>query len=163
MPSLLARLLTRALRLKPFSFDAPPQVGTQGCDCCAAVHTTSRGVVLSGEVPFAMYWLAWYPEHDEAWLDVTLGSFAEPDFADHVTFGSRFGLATMRGKETAAFSLVPAATMIDDAPELGAKLTPDEARAHPRIAEYWALMDWLTVNDPVAHDHIHHFTPTAAE
>lgn len=39
---------------------------------------------------------------------------------------------------------------------LGKKLTREDALTHPRIDEFWACIDWLTINDPILHEKVFH-------
>jgi hypothetical protein len=38
----------------------------------------------------------------------------------------------------------------------GRKLDRDEALSHPRPSEFWTVVDWLIVNDPLLHEHVFH-------
>ncbi len=77
--------------LPTFSFDGDPDVTQQPCTCCSGMRTRSIGFVLRDNAPFAAYWLFWYPEHNEAWLDATLGYWDEPTYTHQYTFGCRIG------------------------------------------------------------------------
>lgn len=135
-----------------FSFDGEPKLRPSTCDHCAEEHEGVTGYVLRDGDAFAVYFAEWYPHENEAWLDVILGSFAE-DFLDHVTFGCRIG--EIPGSDGPQCSLVPAAEVRADLPIFGTKLTREQALEHPRQPEFWALVDWLLVNDALLHDHVY--------
>ena len=141
-----------------FAFAVEPEVETlpcDGCDGCDGEGVQSRALVNRDGRLFARYWLAWYPAENEAWLDAALGPAGLPDHPERVTFGCRIG--AIRGQEAPACSLVEAASVRGDHAFFGRKLNPDDARRHPWIADFWALTDWIIVNDPVAHDKLFHF------
>jgi hypothetical protein len=134
-----------------------PTVESRPCDCCAGTDTQTIGIVLRDGEPFAAYWMVWYPENNEAWLDAAIGSWEEPDYADHVTFGCRIG--AVDGQVEPACSLVDAATIRPGGPIMGTKLSEQAARRHPWLSTFWTLTDWIMLNDPVAHEHLFHFAP----
>jgi hypothetical protein len=140
-----------------FSYDEEPTLTSRTCDCCSTEVQTSTGFVLNQGSALAVYWLDWHPQQNEGWLDATLGTWEEPSYPRQTTFGCRIG--AVAGQEAPACSLVPAATQRRDAPYLGTKLSPDQARRHPWIHAFWALTDWIILNDPLAHEHLYHFAP----
>ena len=146
-------------RRKPrFAFEDEPTVETKPCQCCNGTSVQSQAVVRRGGDVFALYWLVWYPEHNEGWLDAALGP-QQLHHPDRVTFGCRIG--AIEGQVAPACSLVPGAELRADDPFFGQKLSPEAAREHPWIRDFWALTDWIMINDRVAHDHLYHFDPTA--
>ena len=60
------------------------------------------------------------------------------------------------GQDAPACSLVPAAETRADSPVFGQKLNLDEARRHPWLDTFWALVDWLIEHDVVRHEHVFH-------
>lgn len=140
-----------------FGFDAEPRAEHRRCPDCGEEHDSDVGFVLRDGVKYAVYWAAWYPHQDEAWLDVVLGSWQEPDFADHVTFGCRIG--RVEGQSDPACSLVLGGEIRGDDPVFGHKLDRDEALTHPWLPAFWELVDWLIPNDRLLHDHV--FEPPA--
>jgi hypothetical protein len=140
------------------SFDGDPQVRAARCERCGADHDSVTGFVLRGGNPHAIYFAEWHPDASEAYVDVILGSFAEPDYMDNVTFGCRVGHVATQAEP--ACSLVPGAAIRSDKPILGTKLDRDEALAHPRPNEFWSVVDWLIVNDPVLHENVFHMPPS---
>jgi hypothetical protein len=39
----------------------------------------------------------------------------------------------------------------------GQKLEREEALSHPRLHEFWDLVDWLILNDETLHENVYHF------
>jgi hypothetical protein len=50
---------------------------------------------------------------------------------------------------------VPAAAAYSQSPFWGIKLSRDEALAHPRIDEFWEIVDYVLLTDPVVHAHVY--------
>ena len=136
------------------SFDGEVKVSHTTCSECDQTHETSTGFVLRDDDAYAVYWVSWYPHHDEAWLDLILGSWQEPTYDDHVTFGCRIG--AVDGEPSPECTLVAGGQTRSDHVMFGRKLTRDEALSHPRLKEFWDCVDWLVINDPVLHDQIYH-------
>lgn len=137
-----------------FSFDGEPDVRMVRCGDCGQQHEAVTGFVLCEGFAHAVYWADWYPHQNEAYVDLILGSWEEPEYEDHVTFGCRIG--RVPGQDGPQCSLVPAAQQRDEAPVFGTKLTREAALAHPWLGEFWDCIDWLTLNDPVLHEHVYH-------
>lgn len=136
------------------SFDGDPRVEVESCASCGDEHQTVTGFVLQDGTAYAVYFADWHPRRSEAYIDVTFGSFEAPGYADHVTFGCRVG--PVPSQAAPACSLVAAAVTRPDQPILGRKLDRDGALAHPRLGEFWTVVDWLIVNDPVLHECVFH-------
>jgi len=117
------------------------------------------GSVLRGAAAYAVYFADWYPHASEAWLDVVLGAFIEPEYPDQVTFGCRIG--HVQGQEQPACSLVQAGSRRSGSALFGLRLSPEQARAHPRLSEFWAVTDWLILNDQLLHQHVFHMPPAS--
>ena len=77
----------------------------------------------------------------EAWLDIVIGSFDEPEFADQATFSCR-----VRSSGATLFSGPVAAE--GRAPFFGTKLSVDEAKAHGRLPDVWSVVDFVLAQDP---------------
>ena len=127
-----------------FSFDGEPTRSEVTCTKCGEKHDASGGFVLSHNGAYAAYHVEWYPHDDEAWVDAVLGSFKEPRFADDVTFASRYGYVDGTS--------LPAATLVK--PErsgriYGRLLDRNAALKHKRLPDFWAVFDWLLINDPL--------------
>ncbi len=135
-----------------FSFDGEPRLELRRCDVCGADHESTVGLVLRDGVRYSASWVAWYPHDSEAWVDVILGSWREPNYPDNVTFGCR--IEHVDGQDEPACSLVRGADIRTDDPIFGHKLDRDEALAHPWLPAFWEIVDWLIVNDPPLHEHV---------
>jgi hypothetical protein len=136
-----------------FTFDGPPEVMNLRCDSCGRAHRRNIGYVLRGGHIFATYLANWYPHEREAWLEVVMGSFVEPDFADHIMFACR--IRPSRGNSGPAASLGQApAQKKGDGKIFGHLLSPAEALAHPRLREFWQVTDWLVLNDELLRENL---------
>jgi len=83
-----------------------------------------------------------------AQIDVVLGSWgAEPPIDDHVTF------SCWQRAEGATAVDAPVATSGE--PLLGECLTREEALAHRKVAEFWAVVDLLTEFDPTVYEAVY--------
>ena len=140
-----------------FTFDGNPQQRRIKCPSCDQEHEGVTGFVLCGGSAYAVYFADWYPHAGEAWLDIVLGTFADPEYPDQVTFGCRIG--HVPGQQEPACSLVQAAARRSGSALFGIRLSPDDARAHPRLSEFWAVTDWLILNDQLLHQHVFHMPP----
>ena len=78
----------------------------------------------------------------------------EPDYPDQVTFGCRLG--PVEGQDGPAASLVTGGENKSDHPLFGVKLDREAALEHPRLADFWEVIDWLVVNDPTLHENVYH-------
>lgn len=137
-----------------FTFDGDPRVESARCDQCEESHDVSSGLLLANDSAFAAYWANWYPHEGEAWVDVAMGSWVEPQYSDHVTFGCRIGvIGDVPGPQC---SLVQAAEFRGDASMFGSKLSRDEALSHSWLPTFWDAIDWLVLNDPLLHKHVFH-------
>jgi hypothetical protein len=70
------------------------------------------------------------------------------------SFGCRIG--HVHGQEPPACSLVQSATRRSDSALFGVRLSPEQARRHPRLSEFWAVTDWLVLNDELLHEKVFH-------
>jgi hypothetical protein len=104
--------------------------------------------------PYAMFFAACYDHgHErESWVDVTFGTWGEgTDYHDHLTFGCRFGPVST--SDLPAATAVNAASVAPDSPLYGEKLSREAALAHPRIAEFWQVLDFIVERDALVHEH----------
>ena len=136
------------------TFDGDPSVEQRQCPDCGSEHESVTGFVLKDASAHAVYYADWYPHRNEAYVDVVLGPWLEPDYPDQVTFGCRLG--HVKGQVGPAASLVTGASTRSDHPMFGTKLDRDGARAHPRLSDFWAVVDWLIINDPILHENVYH-------
>jgi hypothetical protein len=93
------------------------------------------------------------PGAGDVWLDAILGTFGEEAPPDHVTFGCRIiPGSTLRAP---VISLVDAAAAFLYRPVMGLKLNREEALAHPRLGDFWRVVDLMILTDSEVHAHVH--------
>jgi hypothetical protein len=127
-----------------FSFDGAPESREVTCAHCGKKHDGDSGFVLDHGTAFAVFYADWYPHSDEAWVEVILGTFEQPDYADDVTIGCRYGYVD--GQEESVASLF---TPTRSGDIFGRVLDRVDALKSDRIDDVWAVTDWLIVNDPL--------------
>jgi hypothetical protein len=151
-----AELLQHAGRMSLRYDDAEPRyVEHKQCDHCRTTYLEVRGFLLKEDHAYGLVFVACH-DHEathEAWIDVILGTFGDNDNSDHVTFGCRVG--PVAGQSEPAATAVDAAAPYDDNPIWGTKLTRDEALNHPRIGDFWDVVDFLLLSDPDVHAHVY--------
>jgi hypothetical protein len=82
-----------------------------------------------------------HDDRSEAWLDVIVGSFEEPAFADQATFSCRV--------RSEGATLFPAPLAAEGrAPMFGKKLSAEEAIAHELLPTVWAIVDFVVTSEP---------------
>ena len=128
------------------SLGGNPRVVSRACDCSGGERAVVTLYVYRDQEAYAACFASCYPHRGEVWLDVIFGTWHENRYDDHMTFGCQF----IPGKGA---RLVPAASTSPDAPIFGHKLDRDLALAHPRLPEFWAVVDHVLVHDPVVHQH----------
>ncbi|GAA2604574.1 hypothetical protein [Paractinoplanes durhamensis] len=127
------------------------------CECCGNASRRTWSSITRDGVPYAVFFASCYDHGDvrESWIDVIFGTWGTPEpVDDHLTFGCRFG--PVQGSDQPAATAVDAAAVAPDAPLFGQKLTRAEALAHPRLAEFWAVIDHVVAEDPLVHPHHYH-------
>lgn len=138
-----------------FTLDGVPRVNAVACADCGGAHDAVTGFVLRDGNPHAVYFAWWYPHPGEAYVDIALGSSGVPDALDDaVMFGCRIG--HVASQSAPAASLVDAGTRLASDRRRGLRLDRSAARRHPRLGDFWAVVDWLVVNDPTLHEHVFH-------
>jgi hypothetical protein len=125
------------------------------CECCGGDSRKTWAMVNDRETPVAVYYATCYHHHGihEVWLDAIVGTWGSDDFSDHLTFGCRIG--PVQGSPDPAATLVDAAAVIPDAPIYGQKLTREAGLAHPRLADFWNLVDHVLANDGMVNQHLY--------
>jgi hypothetical protein len=111
------------------------------CDRCGRTYGHVTGFVWNDGEPWAVYFAACHghPEH-EAWIDVVLGTWGEDDAAGHVTLSCR--LAVEGAQAVDGPVAVEGTSGI-----LGERLNRDDALAHPRIGDFWDVVDAIAAQD----------------
>ena len=137
-----------------FAFDGDPLVDRRRCPDCGNEHESVTGFVLKDGSAHAVYYADWHPHAKEAYVDVVLGSWEEPDYPGQVTFGCRLGHVDEQSPPAA--SLVTGGANRSDDALFGTKLDREAALAHPMLSEFWEVIDWLVVNDPTLHENVYH-------
>jgi hypothetical protein len=125
------------------------------CQCCSTAAERTWAFVSRDGDAYAVYFASCY-HHDgthEAWIDAIFGTWGSNTVDDHVTFGCRVG--------PAADSPAPGATLVrggaaaPDSPMFGWKLDREEALSHPRLDEFWALVDFVLEEDRLVNAHLY--------
>ncbi|HEY0698994.1 MAG TPA: hypothetical protein VGD43_14430 [Micromonospora sp.] len=131
------------------------QVHQLVCQCCATPAERTWAFVNRDGATHAVYFASCYHHNGvhEAWIDAIFGNWDSTDFDDHVTFGCRVGpVAT---SPAPAATLVRGASASPDEPLYGRKLDRQEALAHPRLSEFWTLVDLVLEHDRLVNEHIY--------
>lgn len=136
-------------------FDEEPDRQERVCAECRQAHRLIRSFIKRGDAANAIAFTALHRHggQSEAWIDVILGTLGEDTSDDHITFGCRVGPVV--GQSEPAATLVAAAIPYSDRPIWGRKLSREEALVHPRLAEYWEVVDFLLVSEPETHAHVY--------
>jgi hypothetical protein len=135
------------------------QVIEMACpDCGEVFQRVTAYVYRDGEAHAVYNATCHHHDGDEARIDATFSRTWGYEGDDHVTFGCRVRPVT--GPHQPLRRLVTGDGAFDEAPTFGRKLTTEEARTHPLIDDFWALVDHILVNDPVIRDHV--YGPVAA-
>ena len=130
------------------------------CHDCRAEFLLVKSFVIDEEGPHSITLTALHHHEDfEAWMDVIFGSFeGESSQDDRITFGCRVG--PVEGSQEPAATAVQAAIPYQDGPSFGRKLSRDEALAHPRLPDFWRVVDFLLENEPAISHHVYaHLRP----
>jgi len=141
------------------SFDEAPLVAEKDCPGCSRHYPLVRAFIKRGDVAHAVSFAALHT-HDgvrEAWIDVILGTFGDDAATDHLTFGCRVGPVV--GEDEPAATAVDAAQPYGDGSIWGRKLKREEALRHHRVPEFWDVVDYVLLADPVVHHHVYGHEP----
>ncbi len=136
------------------SLDGSSDVSAQSCDACGTTYLLVKSFVHDAGDAQAIVMTACH-RHDgerEAWIDAVMGGLGEGS-TDRVTFGCRVG--PVANKPEPAATAVAAAVPYDDAPLWGRKLSREEALAHPRIGDFWRVVDFVLEREPVVKAHVY--------
>lgn len=133
----------------------------QTCGCCGQPSRRTWCMVTRGGLPYAVFFASCYQHADvrESWIDVVFGTWGQDSHDDHLTFGCRFGPGV--GSDLPGATAVDAASAAPDSSLFGHKLSRTEALAHPRLGEFWEVIDFVVATDPLVHQHHYgHRAPT---
>jgi hypothetical protein len=145
----------------PLSFDEPPTIQEKDCAGCGRHYPLIKGFIVRDGVAAAITFTALHThdEQREAWIDAILGTFGDDTPDDHLTFGCRVG--PVANSDEPAATLVAAAEPYGSSSIWGQKLTRDDALAHPRLQEFWEIVDYVMVADSVVHHHVYGHEPSS--
>jgi hypothetical protein len=118
-------------------------VRPRSCSTCGQDFHHVTGYLNDEGGAYAVYFAACHghPEH-EAQIDVVLGTWGSEDpVDDHVTFSCRL-------RPDGAFADDATLATTSDSRLLGRRLTRAAGLAHPRIGEFWTIVDFLAESDP---------------
>ena len=125
------------------------------CGCCEAPIERVWNFVHRSDVPRAVYFANCYHHahqpHD-AFFDVVIGTWGQEGVVDRVTFGCRVGPVQ---DGSIAATLVDALQGQDVSPLHGRVLTRGEGLAHPLLAEFWEIVDFVLEHDPTVRPHLY--------
>jgi hypothetical protein len=141
-------------RFSGLAFEREPVEGLRQCHECGDAHAAVHGFINQNGAAHAVFYADWYPHAAEAYIDVVFGTWGDDEYRDQVTFGCRIGHVS--GQESPAASLVPAAEVRPDHPMFGVKLNRQQALDHPLVSEFWRVIDWLILNEPMLHANVYH-------
>ncbi len=125
------------------------------CECCGSDSRRTWATVNDRGTPAAVYYASCYHHHGihEVWLDAIFGTWGSNDFSDHLTFGCRIG--PVQGSPGPAATLVDAAAAGGDSPIYGQKLTRAAGLVHPRLPDFWKLVDHVLEYDGMVSHHLY--------
>jgi hypothetical protein len=133
---------------------------TQICDCCGQPRQSTCCMATLDGKPYAVYFASCYDHggERESYIDVVFGTWGQgADYTDHITFGCRVG--PVANSPMPAATAVNAAAVAPDGPLFGVELSREQALAHPRIADFWQMVDFITECDPLVHAHHYGHAP----
>lgn len=140
------------------AFDDDRDVISDICADCGVPQTRITGLVLRDGDAYAVYFASCYHHGGhEVWIDAIFSPSWADDVDDHYTFGCRVG--PIEGHDEPAASMVDAASIHSDSTLFGRKLSREEGLAHPQVAEFWNLVDFLLANDPDIAVHLGYAQP----
>jgi hypothetical protein len=136
------------------AIDPDPKVREHACDTCGEPFQRVTGFIHNDGDAYAVYFASCYHHGGhEAYIDVVFSKTWDDGSDDRETFGCRVG--PVAGQSDPACSLVTGGSAFRDSALFGRKLTREQARAHPRLPEFWAVVDHILVNDRVVRDHVY--------
>ncbi|MEO3938758.1 hypothetical protein V3N99_18675 [Dermatophilaceae bacterium Soc4.6] len=140
--------------LPGLELDGDSDVREQTCDRCGRPYLLVTSYLLVNGSAHCVTKTALH-DHDgpEAWVDVVFGTFVE-GAVDHVTFGCRVG--PVDGSRDPAATAVDAAAPYGQSEFWGRKLSRADALAHPRIREFWEVVDHVLLHEPAVEHHVYH-------
>jgi hypothetical protein len=134
--------------------DSDRQVNEFACQECGEPIQRVTGFILRDQDAYAVFFASCY-HHDghEAWIDVIFSPTWADGVDDRETFGCRVGPIT--GQAEPGASLATGGAAFRDSKTFGRKLTRDQALSHPRLTDFWEVVDHVLVHDPLVRDHVY--------
>ena len=128
------------------------------CQCCNTEADKTWANVHAGGSMVAVYFASCYHHGDfhEAYIDAVLGGWGRgegDDYADHLTFSCRVG--PVQGSPMPAATLTDVGPAVPESPIFGRKLTREEGLAHPRLPDFWRLIDTILERDELVRRHVY--------
>jgi hypothetical protein len=125
------------------------------CQCCGTKADRTWAYIHDDNGALTVYFASCYHHNGvhEAWIDAILGTWGESRVDDHITFGCRVG--PVAGSPTPAATLVDGGAVAPDEPIFGHKLSREEGLSHPRLAEFWRIVDAILEHDALVRRHIY--------
>ena len=140
---------------QPLVFDRDTETRTVECaHCHRQIRRVMRYITSERGGTFGVCFASLHETNGvkDGWLDVILGAFGDGSSPDHVTFGCH---VTPSSGADLVVSAVDAASAFTYQPVMGERLTRDRALSHPRIADFWAVVDLMLLSDPEVHAHLY--------
>lgn len=130
------------------------EVVEHACTTCGEPFQRVTGFIHNDGDAYAVYYASCYHHvGHEAYIDIIFSKTWDDGVDDRETFGCRVG--PVAGQSDPACSLVTGGSAFRDSALFGRKLTRDQALAHPRLSDFWAVVDHVLVNDCVVRDHVY--------
>ncbi|GAB3845648.1 hypothetical protein ACFPIJ_38510 [Dactylosporangium cerinum] len=131
------------------TFSGERQVRQFPCQCCESTVDRTWSRLNRDGVARAVFYASCYhhAEGGEVYFDIVIGTWDTEDLSDHVTFGCRWG--AIEGHDQPMCSLTTGGEVLGDNPLFGTKLDRPAALQSPLLPEFWDMVDFLLLNDPV--------------
>ncbi|MFC9893594.1 hypothetical protein ACFVMC_07865 [Nocardia sp. NPDC127579] len=132
------------------------QIRRYECECCSAPIERTWNFVRDGAEAYAVYFANSYHhtgQAHETWIDVILGTWGDQRADDHVTFGCRVG--PVQGNPNPAATLIQACQDGTGSAIHGTLLSRDAGLAHPRLPDFWGVVDFVLAHDPTVNRHLY--------
>lgn len=130
------------------------QVNEFTCADCGEPIQRVTGFIARDQDAFAVYFASCYHHNGhEAWIDVICSPTWAGSVNDRETFGCRVG--PVDGRSEPGASLVTGGAAFSDSETFGRKLTRDEALTHPRLPDFWEVVDHILTRDPLVREHVY--------
>jgi hypothetical protein len=134
--------------------DSDRQVSEFSCPQCGGVIQRVTGFVYRDHDAHAVFFASCYHHGGhEAYIDVVFSPTWADGVDDRETFGCRVG--PIEGQADPGATLVTGGAAFRDSARFGRKLTRDESLAHPRVGEFWAVVDHILAHDPLVREHVY--------